>query len=309
MSFVDKFSPKDWSSLVGQSHVVEFFKLLLKSPDNYPKNIILNGPWGAGKTSTARIFASELNKIEPTHIYEYDVSIFNKDVIKEIKNKIDNQYSFSKDYRVLIFDEIQSANQSSQTLFLKTLENNIIGDNKNRKIFFLFLTTDSSKLIDPIISRCIELNFFYISDKDVKDRLLYILKQENLIVEDRILDKIVKFSGGHLRDSIKLLEKYILIKDEKTLFYDTKHLLNGYLYNNIDNLDKITVYPVNILLRDLKDLVTEYIDNNIDNNYVLTMQYLEVFLKFKSYISSIEDFVNVLKILKKFISSKVKNVN
>jgi DNA polymerase-3 subunit gamma/tau len=306
-SLIDKYQPKTFEDIVGQDYIITFFKLLLKNPDNYPKNIILNGSWGTGKTSTARIFADELKKITPTHLYEYDVSIFNKDIIKEIKSKIDNQFSFSKDYRVLIFDEIQSASQSSQSLFLKTLENNIIGNN-NRKIFFLFLTTDSSKLIDPIISRCIELNFLYISYENIKNKLKNISEKENIFINDKELGCIAKYSNGHLRDAIIMLNRYSILQGEfKDIIIDTKHLINEYLYNKTDNIDKITVYPVNILLRDLKELVTDFVDSHIDIDYLLTLQYLELFLKFKNYIFSIEDFINVLKIIKKFLLSKVKS--
>jgi len=210
-ALIDKYSPVNWDDIVGQDWIVKFFKSIIQNPEKFPRNFILNGARGTGKTSIARIFVNELNKKYKSFSYEFDVSILNKDSIKDIKDRIDNVFSFSNDYRILIFDEIQTSSSSAQSVFLKTLENNIFDDKIDRKIYFFFLTTDSSKIIDTIHSRCIELDFLLISDEDIEKRLKYIIEKENIQITDEKIKKIIELSEGHLREAIILLDKYLIV--------------------------------------------------------------------------------------------------
>ena len=303
MELCDKYSPKTWDDLIGQDRVINIFKNIIKFPNKFPKNLILNGAFGTGKTSSARIFASELNKIKHTRTYEFDLtSIGNKNELKEIKSRIDNMYKHTRDYLVLIFDEIQEASSQAQSLFMKTLEDNIKDDNTDRNIYFLFVTTDSSKLIDTLVSRCIELNFCFISPKDIRTRLDYIIQEEKINITDKYIEKIIDLSEGHLRNAIKLLNKYLLAGDNiDNIFFDTQKILKDYIFSkDVVNINNIVIYPVNILVRDLNKVIIKYIDSNIDNNYMRVLKLMEIFFKFRNYINSIEDFISVIKILKKF---------
>ena len=308
MSLVDIYAPKKWDELIGQNHIVKFLKTLINDPDKYPKNIIFNGPFGTGKTSTVRIFSSELNKIKNTKYYEFDLAVIgNKDALKEIKKRIDNLYKYSKDYIILVFDEIQQANKAAQSVFMKTLEDNILDDNSIRNIFFFFLTTDSSKIIDTISSRCIDLNFLYISYDDIKKRLLDIIEKEKINISNDHLDKIIDLSEGHLRDAIKLIDKYIISgKNFKELFFDLRNLLYNYIFTDTVDINNIVIFPVNVLLRDLGKVVLKYVDLNVDKDYINVLNFLSLYMKYKNYIDKIEEFVTVIKLLKKFINNKKK---
>lgn len=304
-SLVDKYIPTTWEDLVGQTSIIKFFKNVIQNPSKFPKNFILNGSRGTGKTSSSRIFVNDLNKKMKTASYEYDVSIINKEFVKEIKDRIDNQFSFSKDYRVLIFDEIQTANVASQSVFLKTLENNILDDNSDRNIYFLFLTTDSSKIINPIKSRCIQLNFLLLNNEDIKKRLRQIINLEGIVITEETLTSIAELSEGHMRDAIILLDTYLIMGDDfKANMLDSKSLLYDFIFINKSLLESIIIFPVNTLIKDLNKIILKYVEDTIDKDFMFVVQFFKLYIQYKYYIKSIEDFMSVIKILQKFIKNK-----
>ena len=60
---VDKYRPKDFSDIIGQDIIVNILKKILKTPNEYPKNFLFYGEKGIGKTSLARVFASEYKNL------------------------------------------------------------------------------------------------------------------------------------------------------------------------------------------------------------------------------------------------------
>ena len=56
-----KFRPRTFSEVAGQNLVKDLLKAIVKNPENAPKSIILEGEYGTGKTTCARILARALN--------------------------------------------------------------------------------------------------------------------------------------------------------------------------------------------------------------------------------------------------------
>jgi DNA polymerase III gamma/tau subunit len=303
---LDKYNPNTWDELVGQDHIVSYFKKIIKEPLKYPHNYILNGGYGTGKTSTANIFYNELKKVKNTFKYDFDASVIgNKEDMKNIKSVIDNIFIFSQDFRVIIFDEIQEASKSSQSLFLKTLENKNSDYLKDKNLYFFFLTTDSSRLIPTIISRCIELNFLFISSDDVRKRINQITEIEQIFIDERSVNLIIEKCEGHLRDAIKLLNVYMIMKDEfKNIICNTQKIIYEYMFTDNKTINDIKIFPVNILIKDLNKLFTKIINRNIDESFLNIIQLFELYMKYKNYVTTIDDFISVMNILKKFISMK-----
>ena len=53
--------PKVFSEVAGHKNVVDTLKCIAKSPEHSPRTIILQGEFGTGKTTCARILARALN--------------------------------------------------------------------------------------------------------------------------------------------------------------------------------------------------------------------------------------------------------
>lgn len=308
-ALVDKYRPDIWEDLIGQNHVINFFKSILKNPEKYPSNIIINGPFGTGKTTSVRIFSNELKKIRNTYYYEWDSTIVgNKNYLTELRSRIDSQFNFSQDYRILVFDEFHHANSKAQSVFMKTLEDNIKSDNSDRNIYFFFLTTDSSKIIDTIKSRCIEINFYFISKENIRQRLIQIIEKENIKIDEIFMSKIVELSEGHLRDAIVYLDIFNIVgNDFSSIVLETKKMIYDFIFGDLDNINEFFIFPVNILIRDLNKVIESFVQNYIEKEYMLTVKFLEIYFKYKNYVKTIEDFISVVRILKKYFKITFKD--
>jgi DNA polymerase-3 subunit gamma/tau len=60
---------------------------------------------------------------------------------------------------------------------------------------FILATTETHKVPETIISRCQRYDFKRISAIDIKNRLLYIAKEESVNIDEKSLNYIVKNSG------------------------------------------------------------------------------------------------------------------
>jgi len=307
-ALVDVYSPKSWSDLVGQDHIIKIFNSIINHPDKYPKNFILNGARGTGKTSTVNIFANDLkSRHGNVSYYEFDCTKISKDFVKDVKDRIDNQFSFSKDYKILVFDEIQTSSNNVQSVFLKTLEDNLIYGTNDRKVYFFFLTTNIDEIIDTVRSRCISLHYLLLSVEDIEKRIRFIISQEKMQIEEKYIKKIVDLSEGHMREAIHLLDLYRIVEKEFDMYIlDSKKLLYTNLFTGEGNLNEIVIFPVNILIRDLNKLILGFVERFVEKEFVFTTKFLRMYLQFKNNIGNIDDFIAVLKILQNFIKTERK---
>ena len=302
MSLIDKFRPQKWEDVIGQDHIVKVLQKVAEHPNDYPKNFIFNGGFGTGKTTCARLFQKSLPN---SFLLELDVSeVGNIESMKDIKATIDHVFSFSSDYRFIIFDEIQEASKKSQSLLLKTLE-----DNLGVNLFFIFCTTDKSKIIDTIRSRCIELDFKLIGTDDITKTLVRIIGEEKIVINEHDLDLIVRKANGHLRNAISYLDKYNLDPDNfKYLMLDSTDALKKYIFDvDKGNVNDIMAYPVSVLSSDLNYLMSVVIQRKIDTQSIYCVRLLELYMKYKHSIDSVEDVISVLNILRKITFTELKN--
>ena len=103
---------------------------------------------------------------------------------------------------------------------LKTLEE------PPEHIVFVLATTDVHKVPITIISRCQCFDFHRLTEQEIKKRLLYIVNEENIEIEDGILDSIANLCDGGLRDAIGMLDKINSYSDKKITMDDFEEL-NG----------------------------------------------------------------------------------
>ena len=218
-----KCRPKVFSEVAGHKNVVDTLKCIAKNPDNAPRTIILQGEFGTGKTTCARILARALNcpnqvngepcgncpvcnsdlDISPFYS-EYDSAVVgNVDAIRSLRETF--YYNSDTGYRVVVLDECHLISKQAQAALLKVFE-----ETKGR-IFFLLCTTDAQMLLPTIRSRSLELRFNLIPDVYLKENLKGIAEKENIDIDDETLDLIVSRSEGHARNAQMLLDRYQLL--------------------------------------------------------------------------------------------------
>ena len=226
------------------------------------------GAAGTGKTTSARIFASMINKGEGTPI-ELDAASNNS--VDDIRTLIEQAQTKALDaeYKVFIIDECHMITPQGWNAFLKTLEEPPL------KSIFIMCTTNPEKIPATILSRCQRYDFQRISQFGIVCRLQYIICNEGLAAnewENDALEYIAKVADGGMRDAITMLDKCLSYSQEITVEnvvkalgvadYDTMKNLLGAIYdNNTEMIIRIieNVHSEGIDLKQFIKTFSEYV--------------------------------------------------
>jgi replication factor C small subunit len=118
-------------------------------------------------------------------------------------------------FALIILDECDQMTGPAQTALRRIMETS------SRTSRFILICNQSSKIIEPIQSRCAIFRFSRIDKQAMKDHLQCIAKKENVTLEAAAADRIVDYSEGDLRHAINALQTASAYKegcvDEKTV--------------------------------------------------------------------------------------------
>ncbi len=110
------YRPQRFEDVVGQEHIIPILKNQIKT-DNLGHAYLFAGPRGTGKTSTARIFAKELNNGSEADIIELDAASHNKvEDIREIVERL-TLAPFEGKYKIYILDEVHMLSNAAANAF------------------------------------------------------------------------------------------------------------------------------------------------------------------------------------------------
>lgn len=194
--------------VIGQTHLLgdgEILRQIVHHKE--PVSLILWGPPGSGKTTLARIIASEVNA---EFIEISAVTSGKKDVMNIIEHARQN---WNLQLRTILFvDEIHRFNKAQQDAFLPHVESGLIT--------LIGATTEnpSFEVITPLLSRTRVLVLEPLSKNDIIKILKTALKSEKLTkkVTPKALDYIAELSGGDARIALGNLELALSMGEKVT---------------------------------------------------------------------------------------------
>ena len=228
-----KYRPMDFDSVVGQDSIIKTLKNSIIH-QNFSHAYMFFGPRGTGKTTVSKIFARNVNCLNPKDgiacgkcdhckssfskdcidIIEIDAASNNGvDEIRDLKNKISLVPSELK-YKVYIIDEVHMLSIGAFNALLKTLEE------PPEHAIFILATTDSQKVPETIVSRCQCFSFKRISPDIICERLESVCKSEKIKIDPEVLENIAILSDGGLRDALGMLDKLTSYTDKKITMDD-----------------------------------------------------------------------------------------
>ena len=222
-----KYRPKNFSEMVGQSHVVQALSNALTSRRLHHA-YLFTGTRGVGKTTISRILAKSLNclgidgqggitatpcgvcqactDIDSGRFVDYTeldaasnrgiddvLLLLEQAVYKPVQGR----------FKVFMIDEVHMLTGPAFNAMLKTLEE------PPEYLKFVLATTDPQKVPPTVLSRCLQFNLRPMAPETVLEHLVQVLAAENVLAEPQALRLLSRAARGSMRDALSLTDQAI----------------------------------------------------------------------------------------------------
>ena len=199
--WTEKYRPKKFEEVVGQEEIIKRVKSLTQSM-NIP-HLLFAGPAGTGKSTLALIVVRSLfgetwreNYLELNASDERGIDVVRQKVKDFARTKAMGDVPF----KVIFLDEADALTREAQQALRRTMEN------YTSTCRFILSCNYSSKIIDPIQSRCVVFRFQLLTKSQIKKRADVITQNEGLTITKEAFDLLYEDSEGDCRRVINLLQ-------------------------------------------------------------------------------------------------------
>jgi replication factor C small subunit len=207
--WTEKYRPKRLAEIIGQEPITDRLTQFLIERDL--PHLLFAGPAGTGKTTAILAFAHEL--FGPQFAGNFlELNASDERGIDVIRNRVKNFARTSPlgdfPFKIVSLDEADSLTRDAQHALRRTMERYVT------TCRFCLICNYSSRIIEPIQSRCAIFRFPRLDENDLKARITSIAKQEQVKLTDEGIDAILYIAGGDMRQSINVLQAAAVMKKE-----------------------------------------------------------------------------------------------
>jgi len=199
--WTEKYRPGNFTDIVGQDDIIKRVESLVNSL-NIP-HLLFAGPAGTGKSTLALVVVKELfkenwrdNYLELNASDERGINV----VREKVKNFARTKSLGNVPFKVIFLDEADALTPEAQQALRRTMEN------FSNTCRFILSCNYSSKIIDPIQSRCALFRFKLLEKRHIEKVIKKITESEKLTITPEALEMIYEGSEGDCRRCINLLQ-------------------------------------------------------------------------------------------------------
>ena len=209
--FVEKYRPRHLDDVVGQEKIVGRLKKFVE--DATMPHLIFAGPAGTGKTTSALALVRDIQKTHMKHHQTYlelnasdarGIDVI-RTLVKEFAKSI---VTVDIPFKVIILDEADHMTSAAQQALRRTMEN------YTHICRMILICNYSNQIILPIQSRCVVFRFSKLEEADIKKRITYIAKKEDIKLTPKGLESLYYVANGDLRRAVNYLQASSSIDNE-----------------------------------------------------------------------------------------------
>jgi DNA polymerase III subunit gamma/tau len=255
-----KYRPRNFSEMVGQSHVVQALGNALTT-QRLHHAYLFTGTRGVGKTTVSRILAKSLNctgadgqgditstpcgacqacrDIDSGRFVDYtELDAASNRGVDEIAQLLEQAVykPVVGRFKVFMIDEVHMLTNTAFNAMLKTLEE------PPAYLKFVLATTDPQKVPATVLSRCLQFNLRPMAPETILEHLLAVLATENVSAEPQALRLLARAARGSMRDALSLTDQAIAFGSGVLVEAGVRQMLGSvdrsYVYQLLDALSR-----------------------------------------------------------------------
>jgi len=282
--------------------------------EKLPTKILLSGPKGSGKSTMAYHIVNYVFSKNENHPYNLKLNEINADnksfklikngahpnfhlidLINDKKNievsqirkmiEYSNKSSFNNLPRIIIIDNVENLNTSSNNALLKIVEE------PNENIFFLLIHNNNKKILDTLKSRCltykISLTFndsIFIANKLINENILNLINTDLVNYYNTPGDfiNLINFSKLNNLDlkEFSLSNFLSLLINEK--YYKKDEFMKSYIFNFIE-IYFLKIFSQSSYKNDVINFYSKFI-NKVNDTSKFNLDQDSLFMELKSKI-------------------------
>lgn len=209
--WTEKYRPQIFEDVRGQKEIVEKIKAFVDS-GNMP-HLLFSGPAGVGKTTLSLVIAKQLfgdnwrqNTLELNASDERGIDV----VRVKVKDFARTRSIGDVPFKLIYLDESDALTRDAQQALRRTMEN------YTKTCRFILSCNYSSKIIDPIQSRCAVFRFKPLSEEEIYKVIDKVSSNENLVLNEEVKKALFEVCNGDCRRLENIMQSCAVINKDFT---------------------------------------------------------------------------------------------